>query len=99
MKTRRRMFLNHHGYGELKLSRYFALYFAQAGWLVLGFYLYSSAFWPSTCQPDDLLEAYACSLRLPESHALREAALLTWMWGTPILIILELARRWTQSRE
>jgi len=99
MKPRRRTYLTHHGYGEIKLSRYFALYLAQAGWLVLGGFLYWDAFWPSTCQPENLLQAYVCSLRLPESHALREAALLTWMWGTPILILLEISRRWSESRE
>jgi hypothetical protein len=99
MKTRRRSYLTHHGYGEINLSRYFALYLAQAGWMVLGVFLYSSAFWPSTCQPENLLEAYVCSLRLPESHAWREAALLTWMWGTPILICLELLRRFSRGEE
>ena len=99
MKHRRRTYLTHHGYGEIKLSRYFALYLAQAGWIVLGVFLYYGAFWPSTCTPENLLEAYACSLRLPESHALREAALLTWMWGTPILIILELSRRFSSAKD
>lgn len=99
MSGRRRTYLTHHGYGEVKLSRYFALYLAQAGWLVLGVFLYWGAFWPSTCQPDNIFEAYACSLRLPESHAWREAALLTWMWGTPILILLEISRRFSRGKE
>lgn len=99
MKPRRRTYLTHHGYGEIKLSRYFALYLAQAGWIVLGVFLYYGAFWPSTCTPENLLEAYVCSLRLPESHAWREAALLTWMWGTPILIFLELSRRFSGSKD
>lgn len=90
-------FPTHHGYGEVKLSRYFALYIAQIGWLVLGVFLYWGAFWPSTCTPDNLLEIYGCSMRLPESGGWREASLLTWLWATPILIALEISRRFSKS--
>lgn len=86
-------FPTHHGYGEIKLSRYAVLYVAQASWLALGVYLYWGAFWPSTCTPQNLLDIYACSMRLPESRGWREAALLTWLWATPILILLEISRR------
>lgn len=90
---RKNHYPTHHGYGDIKLSRYLALYVAQAGWLVLGFYLNAKAFWPSTCTPETVFEIYACSMRLPESHQWTEAALLTWLWATPILVVLELMRR------
>ena len=93
MKPRAKRFPTHHGYGEVKVSRYLALYAVLLGWLGLGVYLYFTAFWPSTCRPDNLFEIYVCSMRLPESGHWREAALLTWLWGTPILIMLELSRR------
>lgn len=84
----------HHGYGEIKVSRYFVLYLSQIAWLVLGLYLYAGAYWPSTCQPANLFEIYACSIRLPEDGGgWREASLLTWLWATPILIMLEISRR------
>ena len=89
--------LTHHGYGEIKVSRYLALYVAQVGWVVLGAYLYWGAFWPSTCTPGNLLEIYGCSMRLPENGGWREAALLTWLWSTPILILLEVSRRWNKT--
>ena len=89
----------HHGYGEIGLSRYIVLYFAQFAWLMLGLYLYSTAFWPSTCTPENLLEVYTCSLRLPESRGFREAALLTWLWATPILVLLEISRRVGKSKD
>ena len=92
-------FPTHHGYGEVKLSRYFALYISQAGWLLLGAFLYWGAFWPSTCTPDNLLEIYGCSMRLPESGGWREASLLTWLWATPILIALEISRRFSKSED
>ena len=83
----------HHGYGEVRVSRYFALYCTQIAWLALGLYLYSGAFWPSTCTPESLIEVYSCSPRLPENRGWREAALMTWLWSTPILIALEISRR------
>jgi len=92
-------FPTHHGYGEVKVSRYFALYISQVGWLVLGVFLYWGAFWPSTCTPADLIEIYGCSMRLPENGGWREAALLTWLWATPILIALEISRRVGKSND
>ncbi|OYX65763.1 MAG: hypothetical protein B7Y88_07590 [Sphingomonadales bacterium 32-64-17] len=93
MKQRAKRFPTHHGYGEVKVSRYVALFVVLLGWVGLGVYLHFTAFWPSTCRPDNLFEIYACSMRLPESGHWREAALLTWLWGTPILFLLELSRR------
>ncbi|MGB3165228.1 MAG: hypothetical protein WBA68_00420 [Alteraurantiacibacter sp.] len=86
-------FPTHHGYGEIKVSRYFVLYVAQVMWFMLGFYLYKDAFWPSTCTPESLLEIFGCSMRLPENGGWREASLLTWLWATPILVALEVSRR------
>lgn len=99
MASRINRFPTHHGYGEVRLSRYFALYLAQVGWLVLGVYLYWGAFWPSTCTPQNLLEIYGCSMRLPENGGWREAALLTWLWSTPLLIALEISRRVGRSQD
>ena len=92
-------FPTHHGYGELKVSRYLVLYIGQIFWLLLGIYLYWNAFWPSTCTPENLLEIYSCSLRLPESGGWHEAVLLTWLWATPILITLEISRRLGRSKD
>ena len=94
-----RRFPTHHGHGEIKPSRYFALYLSQIAWLMLGFYLYADAYWPSTCTPQNILEIYGCSMRLPEIGGWREAALLTWLWATPILVGLELSRRYNAKRD
>ena len=82
----------HHGYGEVAVSRYLALYLAQAGWLVLGVFLFMNAYWPSSCRPHGFIEVYTCSMRLADSRTWVESALLTWLWGTPILVVLEIMR-------
>ena len=84
----------YHGKADLGMSRYFAMYLAQAGWILLGLYLLQNAYWPSSCRPDGLVEVFACSIRLPESRNWVEAALLTWLWSTPILVLLDLSRRY-----
>ena len=84
----------YHGKADLGMSRYFAMYLAQAGWILLGLYLLQNAYWPSSCRPEGLLEVFACSIRLPESRNWVEAALLTWLWSTPILVLLDLSRRY-----
>lgn len=94
-----RRFPTHYGNGEIKVSRYIVLYVAQLAWLALGVYLYWGAFWPSTCTPDNLIEIYGCSIQLPENGGWREAALLTWLWSTPILIMLEISRRLGRSKD
>lgn len=99
MSKGRNRFPTHHGYGEVKVSRYLALYVAQGGWVALGLFLYSDSFWPSTCTPDNVLDIYLCSPQLPESGGWREGALLTWLWSTPILIALEVSRRLGQSKD
>lgn len=83
----------YYGLGDVRVSRYFALYAAQIGWLLLGWYLYHHALWPSSCTPDNLLEAYKCSLQLPESGNWEEASLFSWLWSTPMLVALEISRR------
>ena len=94
MSKSTKRFPTHHGYGEVKVSRYFVLYVSQALWLALGVYLYSGAYWPSSCTPGNLIEIYGCSARLPsDGGGWREAALLTWLWATPILVALEVSRR------
>ena len=82
-----------YGVAPIGMSRYFALYFTQAGWLVLGVYLLANAYWPSTCRPQGLLQAYGCSVQLPEGRGWVEAALMTWLWTTPFLTVLEIMRR------
>ena len=57
-----------HGNGDVAVSRYFALYLAQAGWLALGAYLFANAYWPSTCRPDNFLEVYQCSIKLADNR-------------------------------
>lgn len=78
---------------EPGLSRYFALYFAQVGWLVLGAYLIMHALWPSTCMPTTFMRAVKCSIHLPDNRGWIESALMTWLWTTPMLVALELSRR------
>ena len=63
-----------YGVAPIGVSRYFALYLTQAGWLLLGAYLLGHAYWPSTCRPHDVLEIYGCSARLPESRGWIEAS-------------------------
>lgn len=84
----------YHGNADLGMSRYFAMYLAQACWILLGIYLLQNAYWPSSCRPDGVIEVFACSIRLPESRNWIEAALLTWLWSTPILILLDVSRRY-----
>jgi|GEM_PF-2724193 hypothetical protein len=85
-------------YGEtpVAVSRYFALYLAQIGWIGLGIYLMYHAVWPSTCQPNDLVEVYTCSGRLADQRGWMESALMTWLWTTPILVALEISRRFSK---
>ena|SRR5690606_13327473 len=94
MRATNRAGLPHmHGKGEVAVSRYFALYLAQASWIALGAYLLNHAFWPSTCQPETLMDIYGCSARLAEQRGWIESTLMTWLWSTPILIALEILRR------
>lgn len=91
----------YHGTAEHALSRYFALYVAQAGWILLGVYFLRNAYWPSSCTPHTITEVYLCSPRLPESRHFIETALSTWLWTTPILILLDISRRyraWAEKR-
>lgn len=82
-----------YGSADLGFSRYVLLYFTQACWLALGVYLFSHAYWPSSCTPDTFLRVYTCSFALPENRGWVEAALLTWLWSTPILVALDVMRR------
>jgi hypothetical protein len=87
-----------HGNSDVAVSRYFALYLAQAGWLVLGAYLLANAYWPSTCRPETLLEVYECSMRLADQRGWLESTLMTWLWSTPMLVGLELMRHYHRIR-
>ena len=87
-----------HGNGDVAVSRYFALYLAQAGWVVLGIYLLSNAYWPSTCRPHGFLEVYECSMRLADQRGWIESSLMTWLWSTPILVALEFMRHYNRFR-
>ena len=86
------------GTPEVRVSRYLALYLAQAGWIILGVFLLAHAVWPSTCRPDGVVKFVACSIRLPENRGWVEAALTTWLWSTPMLVALELSRRLRKPR-
>jgi hypothetical protein len=82
-----------HAAPKVGISRYFALYLAQAGWIVLGVYLLRNAYWPSTCHPDGVVDVYRCSFMLAAGRGWVEAALMTWLWSTPLLVGLEISRR------
>ncbi len=91
----------YHGLPDHGLSRYLALYTAQLGWVLLGVYFLRNAYWPSTCTPRTIADVFACSTRLPESRHFIETALFTWLWSTPILILLDVSRRyraWADKR-
>ena len=87
-----------HGNGDVAVSRYFALYMAQAGWLALGVYLFANAYWPSSCRPHGFLEVYECSMRLADQRGWIESSLMTWLWSTPILVALEFMRHYNRFR-
>ena len=83
-----------YGVAPVGISRYFALYFTQIGWLLLGAYLLANAYWPSSCRPSDVLQVYTCSSQLAEGESTWvEPALMTWLWTTPFLAVLEIMRR------
>lgn len=86
------------GNSDVAMSRYFALYAAQVGWLALGVYLFANAYWPSTCKPHGLLEIYQCSGRLADNRGWVESSLMTWLWSTPILLALEGMRHYDRLR-
>jgi len=88
---------HHYGVKPVGLSRYFALYITQIGWLSLGAYLISNAYWPSTCRPDTLETLYTCSFRLADNRGWVETVLMTWLWSTPLLIALEISRRFQKT--
>lgn len=90
-------FPTHHGYGEVRVSRYLVLYVGQIAWFVLGAYLFATAFWPSACTPQDLWQVIQCSVALPENGGWLEAGLMTWIWSTPLLVLLEISRRWNKQ--
>ena len=88
-----------YGVAPVGISRYFALYFTQIGWLLLGAYLLANAYWPSTCRPHDVLQVYTCSGHLAEGQSTWiEAALMTWLWSTPLLASLEILRRFNKPQ-
>lgn len=94
-----RKFRTYYGNGEVRASRYLALYVGQLGWALLGVYLFKSAMWPSSCTPETLLDVYPCAMRLPETGRWAEAALFTWLFSTPILILLEGSRRMGKDKD
>ena len=85
------------GVSPVGVSRYLVLYITQIGWLSLGAYLMSNAYWPSTCRPESLSQLYTCSFRLAETRGWVETVLMTWLWSTPLLVGLEISRRFQKS--
>lgn len=91
----------YHGVADLGLSRYITLYVTQLGWVMLGVYLLRHAYWPSSCRPDTISEIYLCSVRLADNRGVIETALMTWLWSTPLLLLLDVSRRyraWVEKR-
>ena len=92
----------YHGMADHGLSRYLALYTTQLGWVLLGIYFLRNAYWPSSCTPSKLVDIFRCSVHLPESRHFIETALFTWLWSTPLLILLDVSRRyhaWIEKRQ
>jgi hypothetical protein len=89
----------YYGNGDVRASRYVVLYVAQVGWLVLGIYLFRTAHWQSSCTPTNLWDVYPCALQLPDSGNWPEAALFTWLFATPILLLLEVSRRMGKDKD
>ena len=87
-----------YGAKPVAVSRYFALYIAQLGWILLGMYLMRHAYWPSTCVPEGIMEIYGCSYRLAENRGWVESALMTWLWSSPILLALDVMRRFNKPQ-
>lgn len=85
-----------HGQAEVAASRYLALYLTQICWIALGAFLFSRAYWPSGCRPDGFVSVYQCSVHLPDNRGWVEAALMTWLWSTPLLVALEILRRFNK---
>jgi hypothetical protein len=85
-----------HGQAEVAASRYLALYLTQVCWIGLGVFLFSNAYWPSGCRPDGFVSVYQCSVHLPDNRGWVEAALMTWLWSTPLLVALEILRRFNK---
>jgi hypothetical protein len=54
--------------------------------------------WPSSCLPTTVMKAVACSIHLPDNRGVIESALMTWMWSTPMLLGLEISRRFGGRR-
>lgn len=86
------------GVTPVAISRFFALYLTQIGWLALGAFLLANAVWPSYCQPATLAKFVLCSVHLPDNRGWVESALLTWLWVTPMLVALEISRRLSPPR-
>ena len=93
MPARARRIAQQHGTPDVGLSRYFVLYLAQASWLALGLYLARHGMWPSSCLPTTAWRAVTCSIHLPDNRGVVESGLMTWLWSTPMLVGLELSRR------
>ena len=60
---------------------------------MLGIYLLVGAVWPSACQPINPFEIYSCAAQLPMSGRWQEAALLAWLWISPLMLALVVLRR------
>ena len=93
MPVQARRIAHQHGTRDVALSRYFALYLAQAGWLLLGAYLYTHSVWPSSCLPTSWRRFVVCSIHLADNRGWVESGLMTWLWTTPLLVGLEISRR------
>jgi hypothetical protein len=88
-----RRIAHQHGTADLGISRYFVLYFVQLCWLGLGIYLWFHATWPSSCLPTTAWKFVTCSIHLPDNRGVIESSLMTWLWTTPLLLMLEVSRR------
>ena len=88
-----------HGNGDVGVSRYFALYLAQAaGWRSASI-CWSTPTGPRPASRTPLLEVYSCSMRLAEQRGWIELALMTWLWSTPILVALEVLRHYGRYQQ
>src|SRR5688572_6871126 len=85
-------------HAELGTARFLLLNVLLLGWITAFFYLAATAEWPAGCGIDGIVETYRCSIPLAATGAPRAIAFVLWLWLTPVLIIVYIARKASRLR-